>query len=269
MNMGQYDITISTGSNFVKQFTIEEGGVAKDLTAYTAALYIVSTPGETSLVVFSTANGKITNGLTAGTLTLSLTPADILTIDGEFYKLEIDDGSTQTEILTGNLFVLDEEKSGVEYLIPILRLYLGDTDPLSYRYLDEWLKVSLLSAIKSLQRWWRDRYLIDDDTKLVYRNTDSTFAEDEPPIILTGDEMPIILMASILIKSGGLESNSWNLGSWKDAEYAVSNIASKDAKEKGIQMDWDRLFLYLSPPTKRLTTGSRVSFSDFGANETT
>lgn len=266
--MSQYDLTISTGSNYTKVFTIKENGVVKNLTGFSASFYLIKSPGVLSSVVFSTTNGKIINGLTAGTLTLSLTPADILTIDGEFYKLEIDDGSSQTEILSGNLFLLDETKAGVEYLIPLLRLYIGDTNPLSYRYLDEWLKISLLTSIKSLERWWSNRYLVDIDTQSVSRNSTSTFTLDEPPVIMTGDEMPIIIMASIIIKSGSLENNSWNVSTWRDAEYYVSNVEGGRNKEFSVKQDWDRLLMYLKPPQKRLNVGAREAFN-FGADETT
>lgn len=158
----------------------------------------------------------------------------------------------------------------LDYLLPQLRMALWDIDSTSYRYTDGWLRVALVTSVKALQRWWKNRYLVDA-TNNVYRNTTNTYINyelDEPEVIETSDERPIILMASILVKSGVLENNSWNLGSWRDAEYAVSNIASKDAKEKGIDRDWNELIGILKPPTKRLTAGARVSF-DFGADETT
>lgn len=266
--MNKYDLTISTGSNFTKVFTIKEGGAAKNLTGYSATLYVVKGPGEMSLITFSTTNGKIVNGLTAGTLTLSITPADILTIDGEFYKLEIDDGSIQTEILSGNLFILSEEKSGVEYLIPALRMELGDINPLAYRYLDEWLKVALLMSVKSLQRWWNSKYLVDDETGTVYRNTAFTFTFTEPPIIATQDEMPILLMAAILVREGSLEEAAWSTSTWRDAEYYVSNVEGGRLRDTGLKRTWDRLLMYLKPPQKRLNAGAREAFN-FGADETT
>jgi len=67
------------------------------------------------------------------------------------------------------------------------------------------------------------------------------------------------LMASILVKSGQLESNSWNVGSWKDAEIAVSNIEGNKAKEFGLTMAWEELKLYVLPQTKKLRTALRVS----------
>lgn len=256
--MNYFDLTIKTGSDYQRVFTIKDGGVPIDLTSYSASLYIVESPGGPSSVVFSTTTGHIINGGAAGTLTLSLSPADILTIDGSFYKLEIDNGSTQTEILSGNIFLLTEDKQGLEYLIPILRLQLGDMNPTSYRYMDEWLNVALISALKALQRWWGFKYLINEVNNEVTRG-DFNFTTSEPPVIQSLDERPLILMASILVKSGQLESNSWNVGSWKDAEIAVSNIEGNKAKEFGLGMDWEELKNYILPPTKRLKGALRVA----------
>lgn len=147
----------------------------------------------------------------------------------------------------------------LDYLIPLLRLHLGDTDPLTYRYMDEWLSTSLITAIKAMQRWWGFRYLVEDGTNSVSRGTDYTFLYDEPPLIQTNDERPLILMAAILVKSGQLESNSWNVGSWKDAEIAVSNIEGNKAKTFGLSMDWEELKMYILPPTKRLSGALRVA----------
>lgn len=151
----------------------------------------------------------------------------------------------------------------LDYLIPALRLHLGDTDPATYRYLDEWLRVALVSAVKALSRWWGDRYIVDPTTYDVSRNPDYLdFLYEEPNVIQDRDERPVILMASILVKGGQLESNSWGVGSWKDAEISVSTIESSRAKQFGLGMDWDELQLYLRPPTKRLFSGYRVSIPD-------
>jgi len=147
----------------------------------------------------------------------------------------------------------------LDYLLPDLRLHLGDTDPLTYRYIDGWLRVALVSGVKALQRWWGDRYLVDSTTYAVSRSTDSDFLYVEPNVIQDRDERPLILMASILIKSGQLEANSWNTGSWKDAEIAVSNIEGSRAKQFGIGMDWEELKLYILPPTKRLSQALRIA----------
>lgn len=148
--------------------------------------------------------------------------------------------------------------TNLDYLLPTLRQHLGDTDVLTYRYMDGWLRAALVTGVKSMQRWWGNRYLINPDTYDVIRNTDVEFDFVAPPIIQDRDERPIILMSSILVKSGQLESNSWNVGSWKDAEIAVSTIEGNKAKEFGYGMDWRELEMYLLPPTKRLATALRI-----------
>ena len=158
--------------------------------------------------------------------------------------------------------------NNLDYLLPIFRMELGDIDPTAYRYTDAWLRVALLTAVKGLQRWWKDRYLVDDTTQDVYRNSASTFEYAEPPVISTGDEMPLVLMATILVKDGSLEANSWTVATWRDAEYYVSNVEGARLKDASLQRTWDRLLAYMKPPSKRLNAGAREAF-DFGADETT
>jgi hypothetical protein len=138
-----------------------------------------------------------------------------------------------------------------DYLIDALRLHLGDTNPASYRYLDEWLRTALMYSIKTLQRWWNYKYLIDSNYD-IYRNPNISFLFPEPPIIQTVDERPIVLMASIIIKQGALENSSWATGSWKDYEISYSNIESGKMKEFSLKSDWDELTSLIKQPSKRL-----------------
>ena len=145
-----------------------------------------------------------------------------------------------------------EVATDLDYLIPELRWRIGDIDSTAYRYLDSWLRVSLVAAIKALQRWWGIRYLIDDTTYTVTRYSGSTFLFTEPPVIQQQDETPIVLMAALMIKDGSLETSAWSIGSWRDAEVSVSNIESGRIKEASINRLWDELMWYVMPPTKRL-----------------
>ena len=155
---------------------------------------------------------------------------------------------------------ISEEPNELSELINVLRLHLGDTDSATYRYMDEWLMVALETAIKALQRWWGDRYIFNTTGDYVLRNPTYTgFTMTSPPEIQDRDIRPIILMASILVKSGSLEANSWNVGSWRDAEIAVSNIEGNKAKQFGIGLDWEELKMYILPPTKRLSTALRIA----------
>jgi hypothetical protein len=158
--------------------------------------------------------------------------------------------------------------NNLDYLIPQLRMEMWDVDSTAYRYTDEWLRVALLSSVKALQRWWLDRYQVDYTTQDVYRNPSASFDTAEPPVIAYADEEPVILMAAFLIRVGVLESNSWAVSTWRDAEYYVSNVESGRLKESAVKATWDRLLAYLKPPSKRLNAGTRVTF-DFGADETT
>lgn len=152
--------------------------------------------------------------------------------------------------------------TNIDYLIETLRFQLGDTDSAAYRYTDEWLRTALVTSVKAMQRWWRDRYLVDTTTYDVSRNPDYIFDFDEPNVIQDKDERPVILMASILVKSGQLEANSWGVGSWRDAEISVSNIESGRVKEFSLKMDWDELQGYISMPKKQLFGAVRLSIPD-------
>jgi len=159
--------------------------------------------------------------------------------------------------------------SNIDYLTPMLRMELWDVDPAAYRYTDVWLSTALVVSVKSLQRWWNNRYLVDSTNTVVSRNADITYTFAEPPIIESSDEMPLILMAAFLIKNGTLENSSWSVSTWRDAEYYVSNTEGGKLKDTSLQRTWERLLSYLKPPSKRLNAGSRVSFDGIGADETT
>lgn len=158
------------------------------------------------------------------------------------------------------------ETTTVDYLLPELRLHLGDIDPATYRYTDEWLEVSLEMAIKALGRWWNLKYLLNMSTHLVSRNPNQTFILAEPPVIEMQDERPIILMASIIIKEGSLENNSWNAGSWKDAEISFSNLEGSRSKQLSLQKDWEELSMVLSAPTKKLAQALKGSLYGYKQN---
>lgn len=150
-----------------------------------------------------------------------------------------------------------EVATDLDYLIPELRFRIGDTDSTAYRYLDSWLRVALVSALKALQRWWRVRYTIDETTYVVSRWENSTFEQDAPPTIMQRDEIVILTMASFLIKTGTLQNSAWSTGSWRDAEIAVSNIEAGRIRDASLLRDWDELMMYLTPPNKKLFVPTR------------
>lgn len=165
-----------------------------------------------------------------------------------------------------SIFII-EEPNELSDLIPDLRAYLGDTNLSAFRYTDEWLYAALVMAVKSLQRWWRNRYLFDTSGKYIARNPNSTFTFASPPEIEDADQRALILMASVIIKSGQLENSSWSTSTWRDAEYYVSNVEGGRMKDISLKRDWDELLSILKPPQRRLNVGAREAFN-FGSDET-
>lgn len=154
----------------------------------------------------------------------------------------------------------------LSYLITRLRLHLGDTDPTSYRHLDEWLRLSLVAAIESLQPWWSRKYLLDSEDN-VYRNPNIIFNQTSPPVIQSEDVRPIILMAALITRSGDLENFSWNVGAWRDAEISYSNIEASRRKDRLVERDWNELTSILKPPQKRLSKSNKSNLPGYLYNQ--
>jgi hypothetical protein len=266
--MANFDLTISTGSNYSKKFQImKSDGTVFNLTGCSAVIQIIQTPGMFSSVAFSIASGHLISGNATGILTLSLTPADVATINGNFYKLEVTDSlGVQTEILTGSIILLDETRIGIEYLTPMLRLKMGDTNPASYRYADDWMKTALITAVRFLERWWNSRYTISD-MGVVER---SPYALYQTPVstrvIETADEYIIVLAASFLTLQGALENSAWDTVSWKDAEISYTNLESGRIRDKNVDRLWTELEAYLIPPSKRLARAQKGTLPGFVGN---
>lgn len=153
----------------------------------------------------------------------------------------------------------------IGYLVPHLRLVLGDINPSGYRYATEWLTIALIAAIKSLGRWWNNRYLVDEND-LIYRNPKIAFSQPEPPVILIQDERPVVLMAAIIVLEGSLENSAWNLVSWRDNEIAFSNLEGGRIRDKGLSRLWDELMSLLVPPTKKLAKPVKGSLPGYLRN---
>ncbi|HEC63692.1 MAG TPA: hypothetical protein ENI23_00195 [bacterium] len=140
--------------------------------------------------------------------------------------------------------------TNVNYLIERLRLHLGDfTAP--YRYLNEWLETSLLVAVEALMPRWNYKYILSE-TNQVSRNANHVYAFASPPIIQRGDVWPIVVQASIIIKEGSLENQSWNFAAWRDAEIQYSNLEESRSKDASLRRDIALLENMLPERTKRL-----------------
>jgi len=153
----------------------------------------------------------------------------------------------------------------LSYLLPRLRLHLGDINVAAYRHLDEWLQLALVVSVETLERWWNYKYLLNEDDD-VYRNSTHRFLFPEPPVIERGDTKPILLMAGLIIKAGDLEELSWNVGAWRDAEISYSNIEASRRKDSTIERDWNELIGILKPPQKRLSSSRKGHLAGYRSN---
>jgi hypothetical protein len=150
--------------------------------------------------------------------------------------------------------------TSIDYLIPTLRIEIGDIDSSTYRYLDEWLMIALIAATRGLERYWDSKYIITDGGA-ISRNIDYEYFtfEEEDSIIQRMDERIIIVKAALIILNGSLENSAWNLGSWRDAEISYSNIASGSLRGDTIRRLQHELDDLIKAPMKRLTISSRMS----------
>lgn len=149
-------------------------------------------------------------------------------------------------------------QSNLSAFLPQLRQYIGDIDSTAYQYTDEWLLNALASAVNSLGGWWNYKYILDESCN-VSRNSNyiKTYTFPEPPVVGPGDEIVIILMASILIKSGVIQNNAWNVGTWRDAEIYYSNTEGGKLAVESLKRDWELLLSYLRPPSKKIAFKAR------------
>jgi hypothetical protein len=151
------------------------------------------------------------------------------------------------------------------YLIDYERLKIGDTNPLSYRYTDAWLRTSLILAVKTLQRYWRDKYLIDPVTQEAYRNTNYLYwlFDEAEGVIESADEPIIVIMASIIILEGSLENSAWDFSSWRDAEISYSNLEGGRIRDANLARLVNELFSLVLPPTKKLARALKASLPGY------
>lgn len=224
------------------------------------------------LVTKTTASGISITDPANGGMSVSLLPIDTSSLEPAnwyYHMVTVLDNTGYISVsTTGNFQIKYYRTSNLGYLIPALRLTIGDTDPSAYRYLDEWLHVALLTSVKALQAWWLDKYLIDDDNN-VYRNTETgiPFEFNEPPIIMQRDERPIELMAAILILTGSLENSAWSTYSWRDAEIAFSNLEGGRMRDSNLKRLWEELNYLIKPATKRLARAQKGSLPGYLGND--
>lgn len=156
----------------------------------------------------------------------------------------------------------------LEYLIPYLRLRIGDTNSLAYRYEDTWLLTALQLAVQSLQRYWNYKYLIDS-TGNVSRNPNfSNFLFPETDgVIERGDENTIIVMAAIVMLEGSFENSAWNVSIWRDAEISYSSVESGKLRNENLKRLFEELNSLVKPPMKRLAQSKKGSLPGYLGND--
>jgi hypothetical protein len=80
MAAGRLDLLIEQGSTFEEPLIWKSGGVAVDVTGYTARLTIRDRVGGSVLLALTTENGRIAVGTTDGSIRLTVTDEDTATI---------------------------------------------------------------------------------------------------------------------------------------------------------------------------------------------
>lgn len=107
---GKYNITAYQGATFDLNMNWAIGGTAVDLTGYTAAMQIRSTPSSPVAVVSLTNTSGITLGGTAGTIDIRITAATMGSVaPGQYvYDLELTQGTDVSRLMQGT-FLVDAE----------------------------------------------------------------------------------------------------------------------------------------------------------------
>lgn len=109
---GQYHIITDQGATFTRQLTWKDDtGAAVDLTTYTARMQLrTSVQNESVVLELTTSNGRISLGGVAGTITLTITAADMATLLPlkYVYDLELVNGTVVTRLVQGTFTVRPE-----------------------------------------------------------------------------------------------------------------------------------------------------------------
>lgn len=104
----KYNLVCEQATTFNFIFTIKNGSTPWDLTGYTATMTVRPFVGaSTTTVVATTANGRITLGGIAGSVTVSLnaTTTGAIGASRYVYDLVLTSGATVTRILEGKFIV--------------------------------------------------------------------------------------------------------------------------------------------------------------------
>jgi hypothetical protein len=97
-----------------------------------------------------------------------------------------------------------------------------------------------MDSVEALMTRWSNRYYISADG-VVTRNPNCTFEFSTPPVIQSKDKRAIVLMASIILKSGKKNTQSSSTASWKDDEVSYSNIEGSKQLSSSLTEDINEL----------------------------
>ena len=104
---GVYNQVVPQATTYVFACKVQEDSTPWDLTGYTGTMTVRPFLGSTSTtLVASTANGKLTLGGAAGTVTVTLTATETaIKADSYVYDIVLNSGGTITRILEGQFIV--------------------------------------------------------------------------------------------------------------------------------------------------------------------
>lgn len=182
--------------------------------------------------------------------------------------------------------------TNADYLITDVRIHIGDLD--SARFSDSIVRSSILGAIKMLQRYWSNRYLVYRESMIenvpadvgiapsgyvygkvpegyglvpvglkdndVFRNPFYTFTDPGSEVFSQEDEWPIVLATTIVLGRSQLASSAAFFQTWSDGEFSFSNVSSSNTMRDLYAVDLKRLEEYFK---KKLAGAVRSSFPAF------
>lgn len=105
---GAYNMVVPQATTFNFACTIQEDSTPWDLTNYTAIMTVRPFAGSTTTTLLATtANGKITLGGVAGTISIEFSALDTaIKAESYVYDIMLDSGSVITRILEGQFIVV-------------------------------------------------------------------------------------------------------------------------------------------------------------------
>ena len=107
MSAGKYDIKVDQGSDFSLQLTIQESGIAKDLSGFSLRGQMRSTKDASAITAtFTTAITNVSGGVCTISLTNGVT--ENITVGQYFYDIELFTGSTVQRVIEGLVTVSPE-----------------------------------------------------------------------------------------------------------------------------------------------------------------